>query len=226
VDNIVLLAILSGQLPPEKQRRARTLGLVTAMVSRILLLIVLIWVSSLLEHPFLKLGSVGISGKTLILFAGGGFLIAKATLEIHAKMEGEDSGPTVVAAPSLVAVLVQIFILDIAFSLDSVITALGMTNIVAVQVLAVVAATLVMMAGIHSLAGFIDRHPSVKMLALSFLVLIGVNLVAEACGFDIPRGYTYFAMAWSVLIELLNIRIRHLRRRSAKEPDQALDPGS
>jgi len=226
VDNIVLLTILSGQLPAKEQKRARSLGLIAAMISRILLLIALLWVSRLLEHPFLTIGTVGVSGKTVILFIGGGFLIAKATLEIHSKMEGEETGPDVAAAPSLAAVLVQLFVLDVVFSLDSVITALGMTNIVPVQVLAVVFATLFMMIGIHSLADFIDRHPSLKMLALSFLVLIGVNLVAEACGLDIPRGYTYFAMAWSILIELFNIRVRHLRKQRAKEPDQALDPGA
>ena len=226
VDNIVLLTILSGQLPPEQQRQARRLGLVAAMASRILLLIVLLWVSKLLEHPFLTIGPVAVSGKTIILFAGGGFLIAKATLEIHSKMEGEDEGPNVSAAPSLSAVLVQLFVLDVVFSLDSVITALGMTNIVAVQIAAVVLATLFMMIGIHSLADFIDRHPSLKMLALSFLVLIGVNLVAEACGLDIPRGYTYFAMAWSILIEIINIRLRHLRRKRGAEPHQAVEPGA
>ena len=228
VDNIVLLTILSGQLPPKQQREARTLGLIVAMASRVLLLIVLLWVSSLLTHPFWRIGEVAVSGKTVILFLGGGFLIAKATLEIHAKMEGEDEGVNVAAASSLTSVLIQLFVLDIVFSLDSVITAIGMVNIVAVQVLAVVIATFLMMFGIHSLAAFIDRHPSIKMLALSFLMLIGVNLVAEACGLDIPRGYTYFAMAWSILIELLNLRIRHLRkqRAAAKEPDQALEPGA
>ncbi|HWD40574.1 MAG TPA: TerC family protein [Fimbriimonas sp.] len=227
VDNIVLLTILSGQLPGEQQRKARKWGLIAAMVSRIILLVALLWVARLLNYPFFKIGSVAVSGKSLILFGGGGFLIAKATLEIHAKMEGDEDGPSVKAAPSLTAVLAQIFILDIVFSLDSVITALGMINIMAVQVLAVVCATLLMMVGINSLAEFIDRHPTVKMLALSFLVLIGLNLVAEACGIEIPRDYTYFAMAWSVMVELLNIRFRHLRKkRAAHEPDQALDPGA
>jgi predicted tellurium resistance membrane protein TerC len=213
VDNIVLLTILSGQLPPEQQRRARSLGLFAAMASRLILLVLLLWVANLVDQPFAHIGKVPVSGKSVILFAGGLFLIAKATSEIHKKMEGDEEVPGVEAAATLGTVLVQLFVLDVVFSLDSVITAIGMVNIMPVQILAVVAATLLMMVGIHGLADFVDRHPSVKMLALSFLVLIGVNLVAEACGLDIPRGYTYFAMAWSVLVELMNLRIRHLRRQ-------------
>ncbi len=213
VDNIVLLTILSGQLPAEQQRKARSLGLIAAMASRIILLVLLLWVANLLDHPFLHLGSVAISGKSVILLAGGLFLIAKATSEIHSRMEGEDDGIEITAVPTLGAVLAQLFVLDVVFSLDSVITAIGMVNIMAVQVLSVVIATLLMMVGIHGLAAFVDRHPTIKMLALSFLVLIGLNLVAEGCGLDIPRGYTYFAMAWSIMVELLNLRLRHLRRR-------------
>jgi predicted tellurium resistance membrane protein TerC len=229
VDNIVLLTILSGQLPSDQQRKARQLGLIAAMISRIVLLVVLLWVSNLLQKPFVTIGGVGISGKSIILIAGGIFLIGKATVEITAKMEGDEDGMDVKAAPTLAAVLVQLFVLDIVFSLDSVITAIGMVKIVLVQVLAVVGATAFMLFGIHQLADFIDRHPSLKMLALSFLVLIGVNLVAEACGLEIPRGYTYFAMAWSVLVEMVNLRIRKKRRdrkNLAETVDQAIEPGA
>ena len=228
VDNIVLLTILSGQLAPNEQRRARKLGLVAAMVSRIILLVLLLWVSSLLNWPILKIDGFAVTGKSLILIGGGLFLIGKSTTEIHSKMEGEDDAPDMRPASSLAAVLAQIFVLDIVFSLDSVITAIGMSPIVAIQIIAVVLATLLMMVGIQGLAEFVDRHPSIKMLALSFLVLIGLNLVAEGCGLDIPRGYTYFAMAWSVLVELLNLRLRHLRRvrRSETEPGPAIEPGA
>lgn len=228
VDNIVLLTILSGQLPPEQQAVARRLGLIAAMVSRLILLITLLWVASLLNHPLFRVLSIVVTGKGLILLAGGMFLIFKATTEIHQKMEGDEEVQSYKPLPSLSAVLAQIFVLDIVFSLDSVITAIGMVPIIAVQVISVVLASLLMLAGIHSLADFVDRHPTVKMLALSFLVLIGLNLVAEGAGFEIPRGYTYFAMAWSVLIEILNLRLRHKRAKDLllKEPDTAIEPGA
>lgn len=220
VDNIVLLTVLSGQLPAGEQRRARRLGLIAAMISRIILLVVLLGVANLFTEPFLHVFGVPVSGKTIVLLAGGVFLIAKATTEIHAKMEGDFDEFDVAPAASLRGVLAQIFVLDVVFSLDSAITAIGMVHIMPVQVLSVVAATLLMMVGIQGLADFIDRHPSIKMLALSFLVLIGLNLVAEACGLDIPRGYTYFAMAWSIVVELLNLRLRHLRRQRRLQQDQ------
>jgi predicted tellurium resistance membrane protein TerC len=227
VDNIVLLTILSGQLKGDEQVRARKLGLIAAMISRLILLIALLWISSLLNHPLITVGSFGISGKDMILIGGGLFLIYKATIDIHEKMEGDDESPDVRPNSTLRGVLTQIFILDVVFSLDSVITAIGMTKLIPIQILSVVCATMVMMLGINSLAGFVDRHPTVKMLALSFLVLIGVNLVAEGLGFDIPSGYTYFAMAWSVLVELLNIRLRKKRALARnKEPDTAVDPGA
>jgi len=206
VDNIVLLTILSGQLPKDEQSRARKLGLIAAMVSRLLLLCTLLWIASFLEHPIFTIAGHGISGKDLILIAGGLFLISKATTEIHHKMEGDEHRKNIHAAPTLNAVLLQIFVLDIVFSLDSVITALGMVKTMSIQIIAVVLAAGLMMAGINVLAKFVDRHPTVKMLALSFLVLIGFNLVAEGWGLDIPRGYTYFAMAWSVMVEMLNLR--------------------
>ena len=212
VDNIVLLTILSGQLPHAEQERARKLGLIAAMISRIILLCTLLWISSFLEAPLFKVGTFGISGKDLILIGGGIFLLTKATSEIHHKMEGDEHRHNIHAAPSLQAVLIQIFILDVVFSLDSVVTALGMVNIMAVQIIAVMLAAGLMMLGINTLAKFVDKHPTVKLLALSFLLLIGLNLVAEGLGFDIPRGYTYFAMAWSVLVEALNLRFVKKRR--------------
>lgn len=211
VDNIVLLTILSGQLPKEDQSQARKLGLIAAMVSRLILLCTLLWIASLLVHPIVTIAGHSVSGKDLILISGGLFLITKATSEIHQKMEGDEHRRHVRAAPTLFAVLIQIFILDIVFSLDSVITALGMVKIMSIQIIAVVLAAGLMMAGINTLARFVDRHPTVKMLALSFLVLIGFNLVAEGWGLDIPRGYTYFAMAWSVIVEMMNLRFAKKR---------------
>jgi len=212
VDNIVLLTILSGQLEHAQQARARRLGLIVAMISRLILLCTLLWISSFLEHPLFHISGVGISGKDLILIVGGLFLISKATTEIHHKMEGDEHKRHLYVPPTLNAVLAQIFVLDIVFSLDSVITALGMVKIMAIQIVAVILAAALMLIGINSLAKFVDRHPTVKMLALSFLVLIGVNLVAEGFGFDIPRGYTYFAMAWSVGVEMLNLRFFKKRK--------------
>ncbi len=227
VDNIVLLTILSGQLKGKEQIRARQLGLFAAMASRLLLLIVLLWISSLLNHPLFRVATVSISGKDLILIAGGLFLIYKATVDIHEKMEGDDDERNIAPSASLIGVLAQIFVLDVVFSLDSVITAIGMVKIMPVQILAVVAAAFVMLIGINSLADFVDRHPTVKMLALSFLVLIGVNLVAEGLSLDIPSGYTYFAMAWSVLVELMNIRLRKNRElRRHADTDTAVEPGA
>ncbi len=226
VDNIVLLTILSGQLKGHEQVRARHWGLLVAMVSRLILLVSLLWITGFLEHDFFALFGNGFSGKDLILIAGGLFLISKATHEIHLKMEGVEDSASVKAAPSLTAVLAQIFVLDIIFSLDSVITAIGMVKTMSIQILSVIFASLVMLIGINSLAKFINRYPSVKMLALSFLILIGVNLVAEGFGVDIPRGYTYFAMAWSVGVEIMNIRIRHLRAKHDKKSHTNTSPQS
>ncbi len=224
VDNIVLLTILSGQLREEEQARARKLGLIVAAISRILLLILILWVSQLVDKPFLRIGGIGISGKDLILIAGGLFLIAKATMEIHSKMEGDEGDFDIHAAPSLGVVLAQIFVLDIVFSLDSVITAVGMIKIAAVQVLAVVLAVIMMLMFIEILAKFVNKHPTIKILALSFLVLIGVNLVAEGLSFPIPSGYTYFAMAWSVGVEMLNLRFRKKARLRSLANERLPDP--
>ena len=208
VDNIIFISILAGKLPEENRARARRLGLLGAFFSRLLLLLGIAWVVQLTTPLFTVLG-VGVSGRGLILIVGGLFLIAKATHEIHDKLEGggEHSAAKKVAR-SLVAVVAQIMVIDIVFSLDSVITAVGMVDEVAIMIAANVIALGIMLVAAGPISSFVDRHPTVKMLALSFLVLIGTNLVAEGLGQHIPKGYTYFAMAFSVIVEMLNIRVR------------------
>jgi predicted tellurium resistance membrane protein TerC len=208
IDNIIFISILSSKLRPDEQPRARKLGLMGAFVSRILLLLSIAWVVKL-TTPLFTVGSLPISGRSLILIVGGLFLIAKATFEIHGKLEGEDEGEGErKALPSLSAVVVQIMLIDIVFSLDSVITAVGMVDQVSIMIAANVIALAIMLAAAGTIAGFVDRHPTIKMLALSFLVLIGTNLVAEGFGVHIPKGYTYFAMGFSVAVEMLNLRLR------------------
>ena len=208
IDNIIFISILAGKLPEENRARARRLGLLGAFFSRLLLLLGIAWVVQLTTPLFTVLG-VGVSGRGLILILGGLFLIAKATHEIHDKLEGggEHSDAKKVAR-SLVAVVAQIMVIDIVFSLDSVITAVGMVDEVAIMIAANVIALGIMLVAAGPISSFVDRHPTVKMLALSFLVLIGTNLVAEGLGQHIPKGYTYFAMAFSVIVEMLNIRVR------------------
>lgn len=207
IDNIVFISILAGRLPRGQQARARRLGLTVAMVSRILLLCFLGFIMRLNKPLFAVMGH-GVSGRDLILSIGGLFLIAKATMEIHHKLEGVEEGHGAVAAASLASVLAQIFMIDVVFSLDSVITAAGMVEHVPVMIAAVVTSVALMMFFITPISNFVDRHPTVRMLALAFLVLIGVNLVAESFHQAIPKGYTYFAMAFSVCVEMLNIRLR------------------
>jgi predicted tellurium resistance membrane protein TerC len=208
IDNIIFISILSSKLPPAEQPKARKLGLTGAFVSRILLLLSIAWVVKL-TTPLFHVFSLPISGRSLILIVGGLFLIAKATYEIHGKLEGEDDhGGTTRSAPSLKAVVIQIMLIDIIFSLDSVITAVGMVQQVSIMIAANVIALGIMLAAAGSISGFVDRHPTIKMLALSFLILIGTNLVAEGLGVHIPKGYTYFAMGFSVIVELLNLRLR------------------
>jgi predicted tellurium resistance membrane protein TerC len=208
IDNIIFISILSSKLPPAEQPRARKLGLTGAFVSRLLLLLSIAWVVKL-TTPLFHVFSLPISGRSLILIVGGLFLIAKATYEIHGKLEGEDDhGGTGRSAPSLKAVVIQIMLIDIIFSLDSVITAVGMVQQVSIMIAANVIALGIMLAAAGSISGFVDRHPTIKMLALSFLILIGTNLVAEGLGVHIPKGYTYFAMGFSVIVELLNLRLR------------------
>jgi predicted tellurium resistance membrane protein TerC len=208
VDNIIFISILAGKLPEDQRARARRLGLMGAFVSRVLLLLSIAWVVRLTAPLFTVLG-VDVSGRGLILILGGLFLIGKATHEIHEKFEGDEAAETAArAARSLAAVVAQIMVIDIVFSLDSVITAVGMVDEVAIMIAANVVALGIMLFASGPISDFVDRHPTVKMLALSFLVLIGTNLVAEGIGQHIPKGYTYFAMAFSVLVEMLNIRVR------------------
>jgi len=215
IDNIVLIAILSGKLDPEARARARHIGLVLAMAMRIAMLLLLGWIMSLTQPLFSVLGKA-FSGRDLILLLGGLFLIAKATYEIHHKLE--DPGPQAEAgraARSIKTVVLQIIALDIVFSLDSVITAIGMAKHLAIMIAAVVAAVGVMLVFAGRVSGYIERHPTIKMLALSFMMLIGVVLVADGLGQHIQKGYIYFAMAFSLFVELLNIRMRTLTARAA-----------
>jgi predicted tellurium resistance membrane protein TerC len=208
IDNIIFISILSSKLRPEEQPRARKLGLMGAFVTRILLLLSIAWVVKL-TAPLFHVFTLPISGRSLILIVGGLFLIAKATYEIHGKLEGEhEEGGTKRVLPSLSAVVIQIMLVDIVFSLDSVITAVGMVDHVSIMIAANVVALGIMLMAANPIAAFVDRHPTVKMLALSFLVLIGTNLVAEGFGQHIPKGYTYFAMGFSVMVEMLNLRLR------------------
>jgi len=208
VDNIIFISILAGKLPVAQRARARRLGLLGAFFSRLLLLLSIAWVVRLTAPLFSVLG-VEVSGRGLILILGGLFLIGKATHEIHDKLESDDEeSESSKTARSLVAVVAQIMVIDIVFSLDSVITAVGMVDQVSIMIAANVIALGIMLFAATPISNFVDRHPTVKMLALSFLVLIGTNLVAEGIGQHIPKGYTYFAMAFSVLVEMLNIRVR------------------
>jgi predicted tellurium resistance membrane protein TerC len=215
IDNIVFISILSGKLPEHQQKKARKVGLALALITRILLLLGLTWVAKL-EQPFwtgqLLSLKLAVSGKDLILFLGGLFLIGKSTFEIHDKLEGEDAEVTKQMAASFGSVVFQIILLDIVFSLDSVITAVGMARQIGVMIAAVVIAVIIMLIFVNSISAFVDRHPTIKMLALSFLILIGVVLVAEGLHQHIPKGYIYFAMAFSVLVEMLNIRMRKVSK--------------
>jgi len=207
IDNIIFLTILVAKLPHHQQHSARILGLGFAMITRILLLLSLAWVMRL-NDPLFELFGEAVSGRDLILFFGGLFLIAKSTTEIHASLEGAEQEHATRPVASYFGVILQIGIIDIVFSLDSVITAVGLAQHVPVMVAAIVIAVLVMMFAARSVGEFVDRHPTVKMLALSFLILIGVALVAESADLHIPKGYIYFAMAFSVLVEMLNMRLR------------------
>ncbi len=211
IDNIIFISILAGALPKELQPRARRLGLAGAFVTRMLLLFSITWIMQLTVPLFTVLGR-GITGKDLILIVGGLFLIGKATTEIHEKLETDEKAAVAAqvknAGKGMVAVVAQIMVIDIVFSLDSVITAVGMVPNIEIMIAANVIALLIMLVAATPISDFVDRHPTVKMLALSFLVLIGTNLVAEGTGFHIPKGYTYFAMAFSVLTEMLNIKLR------------------
>ena len=225
IDNVIFISILAGKLPREQQGRARSIGLLLAMLMRIALLFSLSWIIRLTAPLFTVLGQE-ISGRDLVLLIGGLFLLAKSTHEIHERLEGEEGDASARVAPSLRSVLIQIVLLDIVFSLDSVITAVGMVDQVGVMVTAVIVAVGFMMLFAGPISEFVDRHPTVKMLALSFLILIGVSLIAESFGQHIPKGYIYFAMAFSVLVEMLNLRARKgkgdvVKLRQAYLPDAA-----
>jgi predicted tellurium resistance membrane protein TerC len=207
IDNIVFISILAGKLRPEDRARARKVGLSLAMIIRILLLLSITWVMSLTAPLFAVLGRE-ISGRDVILLVGGLFLIGKSTLEIHEKLEGVEGHGSAKVAKSFASVIIQILLLDIVFSLDSVITAVGMAEDVAVMILAVIIAVGVMLVSSSAISEFVDRHPTVKILALSFLLLIGVSLIGEGLDQHIPKGYIYFAMAFSVFVEMINLRIR------------------
>ena len=207
IDNIIFISILAGKLPKQDRERARVVGLSLAMFIRIALLLSITWVMSL-TTPLFATFDKEISGRDLILLLGGLFLMAKATHEIHASLEGEEGHGGSVSKASFTATIIQILLLDIVFSLDSVITAVGMAEHVSIMILAVVLAVVVMLVSSAPIAAFVERHPTVKMLALSFLLLIGVSLVGEALGQHIPKGYIYFAMGFSVFVEMINLRVR------------------
>ncbi|WP_432823472.1 TerC family protein [Trichloromonas sp.] len=218
IDNIIFISILVGRLPVHQQQRARTIGLSLAMGMRILLLLSLAWVMSLTK-PLFTLFEHAVSLRDLILVGGGLFLLFKSTMEIHNSLEGEEEVHEGKATAGYASVLMQIAVLDIIFSLDSVITAVGMARHLPVMILAIVIAVGVMMFAARAIGEFVDGHPTIKMLALSFLILVGVTLVADGLGMHIPKGYVYFAMAFSVCVEMLNLKVRkrksppvHLRK--------------
>jgi predicted tellurium resistance membrane protein TerC len=215
IDNVIFISILAGKLPQAQQPRARTLGLGLAMLMRLALLFSLSWIIRLTAPLFTVLGQE-LSGRDLILLVGGLFLIGKSTHEIHGKLEGEEGHASARVKPSFMGVIIQILLLDIVFSLDSVITAVGMTDRLGVMIAAVVVAVVCMMVFAGPISRFVERHPTVKMLALSFLLLIGVTLIAEGLDRHIPKGYIYFAMAFSVFVEMLNLKMRQPRTAPVK----------
>ncbi|NEU09006.1 TerC family protein [Flavihumibacter sp. R14] len=225
IDNIIFISIMAAKLPANKQKKARQVGLALAMITRVLLLLSLTWIMTL-TRPLFSMGDwigltdpewlekLQISGRDLILIIGGLFLIYKSTAEIHDKLEGEEHGVETKAVVTFSGVIIQILMLDVVFSLDSVITAVGMADHIGVMIAAVVIAVAVMMVSAGGISDFVNKHPTVKMLALSFLLLIGVSLLAEGFEQHIPKGYVYFAMAFSVLVEMLNLKMK----RNAKKP--------
>lgn len=215
IDNIIFISILSGKLPPHQRKRGRILGLAMAMITRILLLFSISLIVKL-THPFFTVFGIGISGRDLILIIGGLFLLAKSTMEIHTKLEGEEEHHKIKAKVSFIGVIIQISLLDIVFSLDSVITAIGMANELGIMILAVIIAVIFMMFFSGSISDFVERHPTIKILALSFLLLIGFSLIVEGLHQHIPKGYIYFAMAFSVFVEMLNLKMRKKKSEPIK----------
>ncbi len=227
IDNIIFISVLVSRLPPEQRQRARMIGLGFAMGTRILLLFMLVWIMGLTE-PLFEIFDFTVSGRDLILLGGGLFLLAKSVHEIHNNLEGatvSETGEKMVYTATFASVIVQIAIIDIVFSLDSVITAVGLVDHLSIMVIAIVTAVAVMMFSAKAIGEFVDEHPTIKILALSFLILIGFTLMAEGLGQHIPKGYIYFAMAFSVAVEMINIRIRkksvpvHLKRTMPVEDE-------
>ncbi len=213
IDNIIFISILTGKLPRRRQSRARVTGLGLAMISRIGLLLTLTWIMGL-SRPLLSVLGNPISGRDLILIGGGLFLLVKSTLEIHEKLEGKEARRTARVSSSYAGILIQIILLDIVFSFDSVITALGMAEQVVIMIIAIVIAVIFMMFASGTISRFVETHPTIKVLALSFLFLIGIVLIADGFGRHIPKGYIYFSLAFSAGVEMINLRIR--KRRAAK----------
>ena len=234
MDNVIFISILSGKLPQQDQPRARTTGIMLAVITRILLLLSLSWIISL-EEPFLHIPwfsgeSIGISGHDLILIAGGMFLLWKSTHEIHEKLEGKEGAASAKVAATFASVIIQIMLLDVVFSLDSVITAVGMVDHIAIMIIAVIIAAGVMIFVAGPIGTFVEHHPTIKILALSFLLLIGFTLIVEGLHQHIPKGYVYFAMGFSVFVEMINLRVRdsHVKpvnlRDAYKEEKMELQP--
>jgi len=223
VDNVIFISILAGKLPQDQQKRARTTGIMLAVVTRVLLLLSLSWIIGLTE-PLFTIFQFDISGRDLVLLAGGLFLIWKSVHEIHQKLEGQEGESSAKVRAAFWSVIIQIMILDIVFSLDSVITAVGMVSELSIMIAAVVIAAVVMVFTSTPLANFVERHPTIKMLALSFLLLIGFTLLVEGLHQHIPKGYIYFAMGFSVLVEMLNLRLRQVSVRPVNLRDAYKQP--
>ena len=225
IDNVVFISILASKLPKDQQARARKTGLALALVTRILLLLTLSFLVGLTQPLFELLGH-GVAGRDIILIVGGLFLIAKSTYEIHDRLEGEPGHAVERVATSFTAVVVQILLLDIVFSLDSVITAVGMVDELPVMIAAVIVAVAIMLVSAGSISGFVEKHPTVKMLALSFLLLIGLGLVLDGFGRHIPKGYIYFAMGFSLFVEVLNLGARRKHTTPVALPSRYEEPAS
>ncbi len=215
IDNVIFISILAGKLPVNQQQRARTTGISLAVISRILLLLSISWIIRL-EEPLFRLFSIEVTGHDLILLAGGLFLMAKATFEIHQKLEGREGHRSAKVAATFTSVIVQVLLLDVVFSLDSVITAVGMVNEIGVMILAIIVAAGMMIFASKPIGDFVEEHPTIKMLALSFLLMIGFTLIVEGLHQHIPKGYIYFAMGFSVFVEMLNLRLHRMEVEPVK----------
>ena len=229
IDNLVFIAVLVGKLPKEQRQSAQRLGIILALIPRLVLILAIAWIIGLTE-PLITLYGTGFSGKDMVLFAGGLFLLYKATHEIHDSLEGDEGHSSAKVMASMAAVVTQIALLNLVFSIDSVVTAIGMANEIPVMAAAIIISMIVMLAAAGPVSGFVERHPTVKMLALSFLILIGTTLIADSFGVHVPKGYIYAAMGFSVFVEALNMAHRrrakpvHLRQAYAESGDKASSP--